>query len=116
MSDEELPRYRVEFTDRGRKEYEEAALWYLGQSPETAGAWLDGFEEAIRSLETLPGVHPIAPESSHFDRTIRRLLYRKFRVLFFVVEGEEDEAGTAWIAAVRHGAARPMGQEEDDGR
>ena len=109
MSDEELTRFRIRFTEVGRTEYDETALWYAAHSPETAARWLEGFEEAIASLSTLPGIHPIAQESQHFGRTVRRLLYRQFRLLYYVEEPSDDEPGTVYVLSVRHGAVRPTG-------
>jgi plasmid stabilization system protein ParE len=111
---DDLPRYQVIFTDVGQMAYDNAALWYAGHSPDTAAHWLKRFDQAIASLSTLPGIHPIAPESRHYNRIVRRLLYRPFRVLYYVVEPTEDDPGLVHIFAIRHGAARPLTEPEQD--
>jgi hypothetical protein len=103
----ELARFGKADLVAGRREYDEAIVWYADQSSETFPRWLQGFEQAIASLASLPGIHPIAPESQHLKRRVRRLLYRPFRLLYFVAEPADGEPGTVFITSVRHGAARP---------
>jgi len=45
--DKELVRYQIRFTEEGRREYDEAIVWYADQSPETFPIWLQGFAQAI---------------------------------------------------------------------
>lgn len=87
-----MKRYAVRFNDVAQAEFDNAVLWYSQQSPETAERWYQKFQSALDSLATMPRIHPPARESERYDVLVRRLLFNPFRVLYHVVE-PEDEAG-----------------------
>ncbi|MGV3724800.1 MAG: type II toxin-antitoxin system RelE/ParE family toxin [Actinomycetota bacterium] len=100
-------RFLVEFTDVAEMEVQDTFLWLLGRSPLQAGRWQSGLEQAFDSLEQLPARCPLAPEDSAFDVEVRQLLYASYRILFTLVDGDDDGvADTVRVLHVRHGARR----------
>ena len=59
-------------------------------APETAGRWLNRFEDALQSLSVNPERCPLAPENDLVDQPIYQLLYGKrsgrYRALFTIEE------------------------------
>ena len=109
--------FRIEFTDVADMEVQDTFLWLLGRSPEHADRWQAGLEEAIHSLAQFPTRCPLAPESDAFDVPVRQLLYGSYRILFTVVDADDDGTpDTARILHIRHGARRWLNEtrEPDD--
>jgi plasmid stabilization system protein ParE len=108
--------YHVEFTDVAEMETEAILLWINGQSPDRAGRWQEGLEQAVSSLSEFPRRCGLAPENSHFQAEIRQLLFGSYRILFTLLDLDGDgEEETVRILHVRHGARRPLGAEEAEG-
>ena len=112
--------YTVEFTDIADMEVQNILLWMMGRSPEQAERWLNGLENSAASLDEFPGRCPVAPEQDAFDVEVRQLLYGKYRLLFTLVDADDDgENDTVHILHVRHCAQRPLsrrGGDEDEMR
>jgi plasmid stabilization system protein ParE len=101
--------FAVEFTDVADMEVQNILLWIMGRSPEQAEPWQDGLENAVMSLTSLPKRCPLASEQDAFDVEVRQLLYGKYRLLFTLVDTDNDgEPDTVRILHVRHGAQRPL--------
>jgi plasmid stabilization system protein ParE len=101
--------FRVEFTEVADMEVHDTFLWLLGRSPKHAGQRQEGLEQAIRSLTEFPSRCPLAPESDAFEVEVRQLLYRSHRILFTLVDVDEDgDLDTVGILHVRHGARRRL--------
>lgn len=111
-------RYLVEFTEPALIEVDAAYLWVSEQSgPEYAIRWYAGLFEAAQGLYSLPRVYAVAPENDIYGVEVRRLLYsgpsrrrggNVYRILFYIIEPQEDEAeGVVRILHVWHGAKRP---------
>ncbi|HET7230097.1 MAG TPA: type II toxin-antitoxin system RelE/ParE family toxin [Longimicrobium sp.] len=66
--------------------------------PAYADRWLAGLYETFATLASLPNRGRIAPESPQSGRTIRQLLYRKYRITYAVLDGRVN------ITGVRHSA------------
>jgi plasmid stabilization system protein ParE len=106
--------FRIEFTDAADMEVQDTFLWLLGRSPEQADRWQAGLEQAVNSLTQFPGRCPLAPESDAFAVPVRQLLYGSYRVLFTLVDSDDDGApDTVRILHVRHGARRLLSQETE---
>jgi plasmid stabilization system protein ParE len=75
-------------------------------SPESASQWALGLMDAISSLATFPARCPLAPESRHFRREIRQLLYGKgrnaYRILFTIADDVVS------VLHIRHGAMETL--------
>jgi plasmid stabilization system protein ParE len=105
--------FRIEFTDVAEMELQDTFLWLLGRSPDYAGRWQARLETSINSLSELPTRCPLAPESERFEVEVRQLLYSSYRILFTLVDTDDDgTADPVRILHIRHGARRLLGQEE----
>ena len=115
----DLPRrYLVEFTEPALMEADAAYLSLSERAgPEYAIRWYEGLFEAAQGLSSFPHSHAVAPENDIYGVEVRRLLYSGpsrrrggsvYRVLFYIIEPQEDEAeGVVRILHVWHGARRP---------
>jgi plasmid stabilization system protein ParE len=100
-------RFRIEFTDVADMEVEETFLWMLTRSPDQADQWQEGLEDAVDKLADFPRSGPLAPENDAFAIEVRQLLYGKYRVLYTLVDTDDDgEEDTLRVLHVRHGARR----------
>jgi plasmid stabilization system protein ParE len=103
--------FQIEFTEVAEMETQDTLLWLLGRSPDQAGRWQDGIEKAILSLSEFPARCPLAPEDDMFSVSVRQLLFGRYRILFTLVDTDEDsEPDTVRILHVRHGARRRLGE------
>ena len=103
--------YRVEFTDVADMEAQDAFLWLLDRSPVQAGRWQEGLERAVGSLVELPTRCLLAPENHLFEAEVRQLLYGSYRILFTLIDADQDGfADTVRILHVRHGARLGLGE------
>lgn len=106
--------FRIEFTDVADMEVQDAFLWLLGRSLVQAGRWQEGLEKAVNSLAEFPTRCPLAPEHAIFDVEVRQMLYRSYRILFTLVDTDQDgSADTVRILHVRHAARRWLGEESE---
>jgi plasmid stabilization system protein ParE len=102
-------KFRVIVESRAAADIAAYGHWIVDQgSPSNAEQWLDGIEEAIRSLELLPERCRLAPESAALRIDIRQLIFKSHRVLFTV------SGRTVHVLHVRHSARQPMTPEEPD--
>ena len=67
--------------------------WIAERSVEGAKRWHRKLDESIASLVLQPDRYPVAPESVHFDETIRNLTFRmrsgRVYRLLFTISGDE---------------------------
>lgn len=81
----------------------EYGRWIVDQgSPLNAERWVEGIEESILSLSSMPERCPLAPETEALDRPIRQLFFKSHRVLFTI------EGSFVHVLHVRHGARLPL--------
>ncbi len=79
----------------------------MGRSPDYAERWQEGLEKAVMSLAEFPGRCALLLEASTPDRPVRQLLYGAYRLLFTLVDTNEDSiTDTIRILHVRHGSQR----------
>lgn len=105
--------YAIEFTDVADMEVQDILFWMLGRSPSWAARWQQGFEEAVNSLREFPERNQEAPDTAHLSVTVRQHLYEKYRILYALVDADGDGIlEVVRILHVRHGARRPLNQEE----
>lgn len=102
--------FRVEFPDVAEMEANEAFMWLLSRSPERAGRWQAGLDVALGSLPEFPNRCALAPETELLDVEVRQLLYQAYRILFTVLDLDEDGVPVR-ILHVRHGARLRLGEE-----
>ncbi len=99
--------FRVVIEEQAADDITAHALWIVSRgAPENAARWVEGIEEAIRSLAFLPERCPLAAESDAFEFEIRQLLFKSHRVLF-VIQGK-----AVHVLHVRHAARLPVRPDE----
>jgi plasmid stabilization system protein ParE len=77
--------FRVSWTEQAVRDLEEIALFLAVDSPEDAGAFLEGVRAKSESLKTLPFRGRVVPELAHFGiRSRRELIVRPYRILYRV--------------------------------
>jgi len=95
--------YRVELTDRAKRDL----IWLFTQinAAESARAnrWFNGLERAIDTLAELPHRCPTAPEGDG-KRPLRHLLYGKKPHIYRVIYEIDEPARAVHILTIRHGA------------
>jgi len=64
--------------------------------------WWIGLNEAILSLESLPGRCPHIPEQKHFKFDLYQLVYESHRIIFGI------EPGVVTVYRVYHGSRKPL--------
>jgi len=89
------------------------AFTYLSErAPEVAAHWYRHIRGEIKSLTEMPARCPLAPEGTKLGLELRHLTYGKrpgiYRIVFRIVE----EGQEIHVLAVRHGARRPLTDEE----
>lgn len=107
--------YTVELTEKAEADVERAYLWTGRTSPGMAERWHVGFVAKLASLSAMPSRCPVARENDSFpDVTVRQLLYGKYRILFHVIEAQDQGAqGTVRVLHVLHGAQSPVPPAEN---
>lgn len=104
MSGESME-YRVELTNRARRDLSHIFLSIQARELNTAARWFNGIEKAITTLSTAPNRCPVAPESSA-RRLIRHLLYGRRPHVYRVLYRVEEKGSTVFVLHIRHGARR----------
>lgn len=89
------------------------AFSYLSErAPEAAASWYRHLKTAIESLAEMPARCALAPEAAKLGVELRHLLYGHnpgvYRIVFRIIE----EAQEVHILTVRHGARKPLTDEE----
>ena len=103
----------IEFTEVAEMEVQDTLLWLLGRSPNQAGKWQEGFEKAVSSLAEFPTRCLLAPEADLFSVPVRQLLYGQYRILFTLVDTDDDgEPDTVRSLHVRHATRRRLSDSD----
>jgi toxin ParE1/3/4 len=102
--------FRVRLSSLAKADLDAALDYIHSHSPERARRWLDGLENAISSLKTLPQRCPVIPEADELGITMRHLLYGQraalFRIVFYI---EEDEV---FVLRIWHGSRHRLTIED----
>lgn len=90
----------------------EAFAYLSERAPEAAARWYRRVRDEIASLAEMPLRCPFAPEGAKLGFELRHLLYGRrpgiYRIVFRVLE----DAREVHVLAVRHGARRPLTDED----
>ena len=101
-------KYQVVITPLALAEVQEAYDWLVERAPRAADRWREALLKAVNSLEKFPKRCGLAPESTHFGREIRQLLYGKRRGIYRILFEIRDT--TVVVLRVRHSARRSLGE------
>ena len=100
--------YKIVLQPAARAEAAGIYKYLYERSPHAADRWLAGFDEAARTLDTMPERCALALENHRFAREIRQLLYDQYRILFTI------KGRTVHVLHVRHAARKPLGRSGRD--
>ncbi len=83
--------YRLVYTERAKRDLEQAVQYIARKSPEAAQLWFEGFTTSLAKLKVTPLACGQAPESKKVEPDIRQYIYRTKsrrlnRALFTVVD------------------------------
>lgn len=104
--------YRVVMLPRAKRQLYESALWWSEhRSAEQAARWMEGFEEALSTLQEDPERFALAPEDDAFSFIVRQLLYglgrkKTHRAVF---EVRDDQV---LVHAIRHLAQADLSPDD----
>ena len=111
MSEEERPRYRLEFSEAAEAEADAIYLWMgrrLGQT--YADRWYRELRSKAGDLLLFPRMGQRLPSR---PETARSLLHGRYRLLYLIVEPDESEGeGVIRVLRVVHAAGRGAGEED----
>jgi plasmid stabilization system protein ParE len=79
-------------------------------SPENALRWVERLNDLVGTLSTFPERHEVLYNVVQAGREVRQTFYGIYRILY------EIQNDTVFILAVRHGARRPIGPTEIEGK
>ena len=110
---EETPAYRLEISDSAEAEADAVYLWMSRNlGPAYADRWYRELWAKVGNLVSFPRRGQRVPGQ---DETVRRLLYGRYRVLYRIVAGEEDEEAVIRVLRIVHAGGQGAGQEEASG-
>lgn len=87
-------RFRVSIKETAHEDIQRNALWWAEHhSVEQAIRWKDAIYRQIRTLETMPKRHPLAPENSKFrydidEKPVGLGSRPSYRAIYTIVESE----------------------------
>ena len=102
--------FRVELTDRAKRDIAAIYAWLQSRQAGDAGArWFMALRTAVASLATFPSRCPLAPENQDSPVEVHQLLYGRlphvYRILFAI------EGSTVRVLHIRHGRRRPASDQ-----
>ena len=105
--------YQIEYTDTAKEEIERAYLWRsISVSPEAAARWAEQLRAKVDTLAAFPYRNEPAPEYARAGANVRRLLFGAYRVLYLVIEQEQEHTeGVIRILHIYHGAQQSVHSE-----
>ena len=105
-------RYSLGLMPQAQADIAEAFAYLSEHSPEAARRWYETVRDAIRTLDEMPARCALAPEAAKLGVPLRQMLHGKrpgiYRIVFRVLE----DAGEVHVLAVRHGARKPLSEDE----
>jgi toxin ParE1/3/4 len=96
--------YRVELTDRARRDLSCLYAGINAAESLAAARWFNGFEEAVYALTRLPRRCPVAPESRRSKRQLRHLLYGSKPHVYRAIYEIDESHQVVYVLTIRHGA------------
>jgi plasmid stabilization system protein ParE len=96
--------YRVELTDRARRDLQHLYQAINAADSERARVWFNGLEAAVLSLDEHPARCPVTPENP----TLRHLLYGRKGRVWRVIYAIDEPRRVVTVLHIRHGSRRPL--------
>ena len=91
-------KYQVNLTQQAQKDLEHIFYYIADDNINNATNFILQLEKDIYSLEDFPESNPFIPENEFFGTDYRHLIYRKYRVVYRIVEK------SVFVLRIFHGA------------
>ena len=79
-------KYRINLTRQAQDDLEHIYYYIADDSIDTAANFVLQLEKKVYSLEIFPDRHPLIPENEFFGTDYRHLIYKKYRIVYRIVE------------------------------
>jgi len=91
-------KYEVNLTRHAQEDLEHIFDYIAADSINNASNFIVELEKSVYSLEHLPNRNPLIPENEYFGTDYRHLIYKKYRIIYRVLEN------SVFILRIIHGA------------
>jgi toxin ParE1/3/4 len=91
-------KYQVNLTQQAQNDLEQIFYYIADDSINNAANFVLKLEKKVYSLEIFPDRNPFIPENEFFGTDYRHLIYKKYRIVYRIVEK------SVFILRIFHGA------------
>jgi len=91
-------KYQVNLSQQAQNDLEHIFYYIAYDSINNAADFVLQLEKNVYPLESFPDRHPLIPENEFFGTDYRHLLYKKYRIIYRIVEK------SVFILRIIHGA------------
>ena len=91
-------KYQVNLSQQAQNDLEHIFYYIADDRINNAADFVLQVEKNVYSLESFPDRHPLIPENEFFGTDYRHLLYKKYRIIYRIVEK------SVFILRIIHGA------------
>ena len=91
-------KYQVNLSQQAQNDLEHIFYYIADDSINNAAGFVLQLEKKVYSLEIFPDRHPLIPENEFFSTNYRHLIYKKYRIIYRIVEK------SVFILRIIHGA------------
>ena len=91
-------KYQVNLTQQAQNDVEQIFYYIADDSINNAANFVLQLEKKVYSLENFPDRNPFIPENEFFGTDYRHLIYKKYRIVYRIVEK------SVFILRIFHGA------------
>jgi toxin ParE1/3/4 len=91
-------KYQVNLTQQAQNDLEQVFYYIAADSINNAENFVVQLEKKVYSLEIFPDRHPLIPENEFFGTDYRHLIYKKYRIVYRIVEK------SVFVLRIFHGA------------
>ena len=91
-------KYQVNLTQQAQNDLEHIFYYIADDSINNAANFVLQLEKKVYSLENFPDHNPLIPENEFFGTDYRHLIYKKYRIVYRIVEK------SVFILRIFHGA------------
>lgn len=93
-----VKKYQVNLTQKAQDDLEQIFYYIADDSINNAANFVLQLEKKVYSLEAFPDRNPFIPENEFFGTDYRHLIYKKYRIVYRIVEK------SVFILRIFHGA------------
>ena len=91
-------KYKVNLTQHAQNDLEHIFYYIAADNVNNAEKFVRELEKKVYSLDTFPERHPLISENEFFGTDYRHLMYKKYRVIYRIVES------SVFVLRIIHGA------------